>query len=160
MKLRHHVLLIAVGISAAWHRLTKPDHVALANTVNVIPGHSETLIADEAIPRNSIVKTGTDADHAGVCDAADIPLGFTRDSEAGIGEPITFAHFGSQGFEYLYSDGAEALGDLLVPANNGALRKLPAVAGTYYVVGVCKVPSTANSNGVARPFGPQKIVVP
>lgn len=163
MKLSHSIAVCLASLGAAWHRLLHPDHVALANTLNVVPGCRDTKIADEAIARRTVVKLGSDIDHVGVCDAADVPHGITTDQSASTGEALSFGVFGTEGveggFEYT-SSGTTAVNEMLVPADGGGLRTLPAGAGTYYIVAKCYIGNTTGLTGVATPWGPQKIVVP
>jgi hypothetical protein len=124
----------------------KPDALALANYIPIHPACSDTLLADEAIGRFTIVKSGTDQYHGGVCDAADKPLGFTRDSSASAAEEnFAFDYFSlsHKGSEALAS-GAIALDDDLVPADGGKLRKLPVAAGSYWVCGRARNPLTVD----------------
>jgi hypothetical protein len=116
------------------------NRIVLANYVAQRAGCRDSKLADEAIGRRTLVKYGSDSDHIGVCDAADIPLGATEDNSASAAEDrVSFSQFGLTKEELEgVASGAIADGDLLVPAANGLLRTLPAGAGTYYICGRAK----------------------
>jgi hypothetical protein len=127
-------------LGAAWNPFWGGNRIALANAIATPAGCRDTKLADEAIGRRTLVKIGSDADHIGVCDAADIPLGATEDGSASAAEDrVAFAQFGLLVTELEgTASGAIEDGDLLVPAADGKLRVLPEDAGTYYICGRAK----------------------
>jgi hypothetical protein len=130
--------VLVASVATAWHRVTQPEAIALGNTLALTsPDGRDTKQADEAIGRYTLVKRGSDEDHVGVCDVGDIPLGATEDDSASaVEDRVSFRYFGAgHSTCQATASGAVAVEDFLVAADNGRLRKLPAVAGTYYIVG-------------------------
>ncbi len=146
MKLKLNIAVLAGAWSAAWHRLTGTD-IALANTVAIVPN---TYLTDSAIGRFKVVKAGSDEHHVALCGAADVPYAMSQeDSAAAAEDSLSVKHLGEIGHTRGTASGAIANGDLLVPAANGAVRTLPAGAGTYYVIGQAKA---AAADGAEVPF--------
>jgi hypothetical protein len=141
-------------LGVAWNGFWGGNRLALANAIATCAGPNDTKFADEAIGRRTVVKFGSDADHIGVCDAADIPLGATRDaSAAAAADRVSFAQFGLYHEELEGTASGEiADGDFVVPANGGALRSLTGLgAGTYYICGRAK---GAAADGAALVYVP------
>lgn len=137
------------------------NRLALGNALLTMPGDSDSKLADEAIGRFKLVKPGSDADHIALCDAADIPHGFTRDGSAASGELVAFdylglAHKATQGT----ASGAVTAGNLVCPGANGVLRDITTLNGT--TVYVCGRALTSAADGEAFvwvPYAPAKLVI-
>jgi hypothetical protein len=138
MKLKLKLTAMVAALALVAHRIFHRDEIVLANTlVTTLPNGQDTKFADEAIGRYTLVKAGSDEDHIGVCDSGDVPLGMTGEDSATAAEAsVGFEYFGAaKGTRQATASGAITRGQFLVPADNGALRDLPAGAGTYYIVG-------------------------
>jgi hypothetical protein len=145
MKLKLHLAMLAAAISAAWHRLT--GALALANTVALVPN---TYLADAALGRFKVLKAGSDEYHVAACGTGDIPFAMTQeDSAAAAEDNVAVKHFGELCHTRGTASGAITNGDLLVPGAAGAVRTLPAGAGTYYVIGQAKA---TVADGAEVPF--------
>lgn len=166
MKLRLHLAVLASALSAAWHRTrsplnSQPSTLALANALPTRGQARGTALSDAAIGRRTVVTTGSDANHIAVCGVSGIPLGATEDASCAAAEArVAFAKFGlvSEELEGTAS-GAISDGDLLVPAASGALRVLPAAAGTYYLCGRARGAATDGGAVVFIPCFPIQRVV-
>ena len=92
-----------------------------------------------------LAKAGSDADHAALCGAADVPIGIYQDTTLGqfgatqLDMPLSIKALGAGAFTAKVAiNSTVALGDLLVPAASGYARTLPAAGATpatYYVIG-------------------------
>ena len=83
-----------------------------------------------------LYKRGSDEIHVTLAGAGDKALGVSPDRPKVAGDQLAIWLLGNhEGTLMGVASGAIAAGDLLVPAANGAISKLPAGAGTYYVVG-------------------------
>ncbi len=162
-KLTLKLAVLGSLLCAALHRtFATPDSVALANYEQVMPRCGDTKLADEAIGRFKLTKFGSDANHIALCDAADIPLGFTRDSSASVAEEslaqdlLGLSDKATQGT----ASGAVTAGNLVCPGNNGTLRDITLLSGT--TVYVCGRALTAAADGgtfVWIPFAPVQRVI-
>jgi hypothetical protein len=161
MKFRLLIIAVLGAVCAGFSRLTEPP-ICLANSIAVRPGRADTALADEAIGRYAVLKIGTDENHVGLCDAADIPLGFTTESSAAAAEDrVAFDLFGlGENHAEATASGAIAAGDMLVPADNGKLKKLPVVGGTYYICGRARTAAADAAKVVFVPCFPIQRVVP
>jgi hypothetical protein len=142
-----------------WHG---GNRLALGNYLATMPGPNDTKLADEAIGRFHLVKFGTDADHVGLCDKNDIPLGFTRDSSASAAEEsLAFELFGlSHKASQATSSGAITGGHLVCPGDNGTLRDVTLVAGeTVYVCGQALTSVADGKTFTFVPYPPTKLVI-
>ncbi len=101
-------------------------------------GKKSYLVDNSAASRYLLYKQGSDADHVDICTSSDIPLG-SSDDQADADSPglaIAVKLFGAaKGTHLVVTDGSLANGDLVVAADSGKVRKLPAGSGTYYLVG-------------------------
>lgn len=154
MKLRLQLCALAAALVAGCRRILQPDAVVLANASTVsAPSARDTKLTDAAIGRRRLVKLGTDEDHIDVCGTGNIPLGMTEeDSASAAAQRVAFRHFGlGDGGAIGVASGAIAAGDMLVAGAAGAVRTLPAGAGTYYLIGRA---TEAAADGADVPFVP------
>lgn len=92
--------------------------------------------ADGAYGRYLLYKIGSDANHVALADVADIPIGAGDDESTAAEDILNVRLFGAQGETMLLQPSAAInAGDMIVAAANGQVRALPAVAGTYYIIG-------------------------
>lgn len=161
MKIKLKLAALGSVIAALWHQLTSTQDIVLANTVPVRAGCRDSKLADAAIGRFTLVKPGSDADHVNVCGAADIPCGITEDSSASAAEErLAYATLGlSHEDKEGVASGNISNGNFLVPAAGGKLKVLPAVAGTYYIVGRAKADAADTKPVVFTPCFPIQRVV-
>ena len=83
-----------------------------------------------------LYKRGSDENHVTLAGAGDKPLGVSPDKPKVVEDQLSIWYLGNhEGTLFGVASGAIAAGDLLVPAANGTVQKLPAGAGTYYVIG-------------------------
>ncbi|HEX3855957.1 MAG TPA: hypothetical protein VHY30_01530 [Verrucomicrobiae bacterium] len=160
-KLKLHIAVFAGICSALWHRATKPDGLALANYLASPASDEDTKLSDAAITRRCLIKLGTDENHINVCGTGDIPLGATRDGSClAAAINVSYAQFGlySRELEGIAS-GAIAAGDMIVPGAAGAVRTLPAVGGTYYIIGRAKTAAADGQPVVYVPCFPVQRIV-
>jgi len=137
LRLKLALLISGVGVALA-AIFRQPDALALSNTIVTMPGPGDTKLADEVIGTYKLVKAGTDADHIALCDATDIPSGFTRDDSASAAEArVAFEYLGlSKQATQGTASGAITQGDLVVPGTNGVVRSIVGLSGTtVYVCG-------------------------
>jgi hypothetical protein len=160
-RLKLHLAVLAGVLSAAWTRLT-PDAIALGNALVTMPGPGDTKLADEAIGRWKVVKTGTDEDHIALCDATDIPIGFTREDSAAAAEDrvafdlLALSQKAAQGT----ASGAITAGNLVCPGTNGVLRDITLLSGTtVYVCGQALTGCATGGTFTWVPQGPTKLVI-
>jgi hypothetical protein len=109
-----------------------------------------TKKTDAAIATRYLLgKFGTDGDHVAVAGAADTPL-FVIEDEAGAAEdPVACKVLASCGGTVkMVNDatGAIAVGDVLVAAAGGKVKKIAAGVGNYYVVGIALVAAAADGD--------------
>jgi hypothetical protein len=163
------IVAISTLVAGVLRVLASPKRrgaIALANiiSVGIWPNGVRSYASEGVIGRYALVKRGTNkATQVLVCGAADIPLGITRDEAAGAGQDIGVRMLGATpGSEIGVCDAAIAIEDRLVPATTaGRLRKLPAAAGTYYVVGVAlSLTNNAGEQVEFVPCTPYPVVVP
>lgn len=154
--------VLGSALGAVLHRLTRPGSLALANYELTMPRCGDTKLADEAIGRFKVTKYGSDANHVALCDAADIPLGFTRDSSASAAEEsvahdlLGLADKATQGT----ASGLVTAGNLVCPGANGTLRDITLLSGT--TVYICGRALTTAADGAAFawvPFAPVQRVI-
>jgi hypothetical protein len=137
-KIQLTLAILAAALSSAWHRLTSPDAIALANIADGTHGNGViTRKADAAISTRYLIgKIGTDAAHVDLCGASDIPLGVIEDEASAAEELVPVKLFGSgQGTSLVVASAAISAGAFVVPATGGKVRTLPATTGTYYIIG-------------------------
>lgn len=132
-------LVFAIGLLFSLLN-SKPRGKNLTAFGNVAEGHQprrQTFLADAAIAfRYALVKIGSDARHVAACGVGDIPLGIAHDSVEAAEEGVTVAKFGLHDEGAIgVASGAITAGEFLVPGAAGTVRKLPAAAGTYYIIG-------------------------
>jgi hypothetical protein len=83
-----------------------------------------------------LYKRGSDENHVTLAGAGDKPLGVSPDKPKNQEDQLAIWFLGNhEGTLFGVASGPIAAGDLLVPAANGTIQKLPAGAGTYYVIG-------------------------
>lgn len=134
-----------------WHG---GNRLALGNTLVTMPGPGDTKLADEVIGTYKLVKHGTDAEHIALCDATEVPIGFTRDDSASAAEKrVAFEYLGlstraTQGT----ASGAITQGDLIVPGTDGVVRSIVGLSGT--TVYVCGRALKTVADGAPVPFIP------
>lgn len=132
-------LVVAIALFMSWIA-SRPRGHQLQALVNVAEGFQpaiKTYLADAAIAtRNLLVKKGSDGAHVAVCGVGDIPLGVAHDTPSAAEEGVAVTRFGlhHEG-ELGVASGAIAVEDMLVAGAAGTVRKLPAAAGTYYIIG-------------------------
>lgn len=158
--------MLAMESLSAWRHRNFTWHggnrVALGNAVLSPPGQSDSKLADEVIGRYALVKVGSDADHVALCDAGDIPCGFTRDGSApAIGDLVAFELLGlstkaTQGT----ASGAITAGNLVCPGNNGVLRDVTLLGSTtVYVCGLALTSCATGGTFVFVPYAPVQRVI-
>lgn len=130
----------------------KINHTPLVGLANIAEGTREgglTKYADAAQTlRFALVKVGTDGDHVAVAGASDTPYGVCTDEAAAAEDIVNVVPLAcANGTVKVVNDatGAIAVGDLLVPAASGKVKKIAAGAGNYYVVGMAM--QTASADG-------------
>lgn len=129
----------------------RPRRVALANIAEGqrLTGNI-TRKTDAAIATRFLLgKVGTDGDHIAVAGASDTPYGVITD-EAGAAEDLVNVAIlaCTQGTLKVVNDatGAIAVGDVIVPAASGKVKKIAAGAGNYYVVGIAMQTAAADGD--------------
>ena len=138
-----------------------------ANNEGVAGTHKQatTKLADAAFAaRHLLVKIGTDSAHVNVAGAGDDPYGFTQDQAAAGGDPIQVEFLGPHvGTILLNATGALAQGVGVYTAAGGYIQGEPAVAGTYFKVGVTKEATQETQDGEylveVESIKPLKVVV-
>jgi hypothetical protein len=129
----------AAALLATCMWLAKRNHgvTYLANIAEGTHANSIARLTDSAVgSRYLLAKVGTDAAHADLAGASDIPLGVFTDEATTAESPLTIELFGVGERTLLgVASAAIAAGALLVPAAGGKLRTLPTASGTYYIVG-------------------------
>ncbi|KAF0094020.1 MAG: hypothetical protein E1N59_2278 [Puniceicoccaceae bacterium 5H] len=86
--------------------------------------------------RHRLVQPAGSARTVALCGANDLPLGVAQDDAEDAGAPINVTLLGSANRTLCAVAAANiAEGDLLVPAADGTVRKLPTASGTYHVIG-------------------------
>ena len=107
-----------------------------------------TKKSDAAIAtRYLLVKFGSDGDHVAVAGAADIPIGVCLDEAGGAEEPMAVQTIPCASTIRVITDGGGALvvGDLLIPAAGGKVKKVAAAVGLQFIVGqVLTAPATVD----------------
>lgn len=135
---------------------------ALANTVLAMPGPGDTKLADEIIGTYKLVKSGSDADHIALCDATDIPVGFTRDDSASAAEKrVAYELLGlSTVATKGTASGAITAGNLVCPGTNGVVRDITLLSGTtVYVCGKALTTAADGGEVVFVPYAPVQRVI-
>ena len=100
-------------------------------------------LPDAAIAtRYLFAKPGSDADHAAIAGHTDIPYGIFQDTTLQVGGaddltlPVAVRPMGAASSTRLVAiNSTVALGDFLVPDDNGYAKTLPGASGTYYICG-------------------------
>lgn len=131
-------ILLATLVILFAERLRRPQNlVALANIAGGTWLGKKSYYSDAAISsRNLLGKVGTDDRHVAICGVSDIPTGVITDEASAAEELVNVDLFGCHSETALgVASGAIEEGDLLVPGASGAVRKLPATSGTYYIIG-------------------------
>lgn len=163
--LEKFMLACVLGMTALASWFHRPfyggNRIALANYLVTPPGESDSKIADEAIPRFRLVKIGTDADHIAMCDAGDIPIGFTRESSGAAADRVAFTYLGLSCKGAIgYSSGAIVAGNLLCPGTDGVLRDITLLNGTtVYVCGIALQSVATGKEFAWIPYAPTKLVI-
>lgn len=160
LKFQFQFLFALLGsVLAATFR--QPDTIALGNAVLTHPGPCDSKLADEAIGRHQLVKFGSDADHIGVADDADIPLGFTRDASGAIGELVGFDLLGlSHKATEFTADGAVTAGNYVCPGDGGKVRDITLLNGvTVYICGRALTTGADAAQVIVVPFAPVQRVI-
>lgn len=139
-------------LSVRWHHaMPGGNRIALANAIATRAKERDTKLSAGVIGRRTVVKFGADANHIDVCGVADIPLGITEDGSATEAERyVAFGQFGLLCEEVeATAEAVMADGDMVVvgAAGGTVVRTLPAVTGTYYIIGRCK----GGASGAGQP---------
>jgi hypothetical protein len=144
------ILLTAL---AAFHagRLKGVPLVGLANIAEGIhAGGQFTKLTDAAHAlRFLLVKPGTDGDHIAIAGAADFPYAVCTDEAAAAEAEVNVQALAcSPNTVKVVNDatGAIAVGDNIVPAANGKVKKMAAGAGNYFWVGVAMQTAAADGD--------------
>lgn len=150
-KTRAHDLLFGGG-----------NRIALANAILTHPACGDTALADEAIGRFALLKAGSDIYHKALCDAADIPIGFTRDASAAAAEDrfafdyLALAHKGTE----FTASGAVTAGNFVCPGANGTVRDVTLLSGaTVYICGQAVTSAMDGAQVVVIPCAPVQRVI-
>lgn len=122
-----------------WRKLdNSPQFANLAEGVH--NNGKITKLTDAAFTsRFLLFKLGSDGNHVAVAGAADTPYGVCSDESAAAEAEVNIQCLACAGQTMrVQTDGSGALvvGDVLVPAAAGQVKKIAAGAGNYYVVGI------------------------
>ena len=133
------------------------------NNRGIRPGGRRTYLADAALAQKGLlVVTGTDSEHIAAAGLASIPLGVAMDEAEAAEDPVSVQILGAnEGTVLVVSSAAIAAGDFLVAAAFGQVRTLPAVTGTYHIIGrALNAAAAANELVEMAPSFPIQRVVP
>jgi len=137
--------------------------VALENENVALVTYREKLRlkADAATSRYLLVCFGSDASHAAICEADDMPLGNSDDAPEAAEDPFTVWLFGLICQERIViASEAISAGEDVYTAAGGKVQDEPAVAGTYWKVGTARQSASGNNDKLAIiPCKPVKLVV-
>jgi hypothetical protein len=131
----------------------------LANLSEGVHEEFITRFPDNAVAtRYLIAKAGSDAGHADICTHTDIPLGIFYDESPGgtdLTDPLAIGLLGAADeTRKVAVNSSVAVGDWLVPDDNGFAKTLPGTAGAYNVIGRCLKAGDATNNPIVE-FDPQ-----
>lgn len=147
------LLALLAPVAVAAFRANRNRGIPLVGLANIAEGtHAGgiTKLTDAAQAlRFALVKVGTDGDHVAVAGAADTPYGVCTDEAAAAEEPVNVQPLATaHGTMRVVNDatGALAVGDQLVPAAAGKVKKIAAGAGNYYVVGIAMQTAAADGD--------------
>lgn len=86
--------------------------------------------------RYRLVTVGTDSDHVALCGVSDVPLGTAFGAPDSNDMEVSVQLLGAQNRSRLgIASGAIAFNAIVVPGASGAIRTIPAAAGTYLMIG-------------------------
>lgn len=145
-------------------RAFAPPPVVLANIAEGTHGDGKiTKLTDAAITtRHLLYKPGSDANHAAVSGAAEIPLGTIADEATAAEEAVTVNILGSSpGTLLMVANEVITQGEHVYTAASGKVQDLPAGAGTYYELGIALTASAADGDLIeVAHCVPRKTVIP
>jgi len=130
-------------------RAFTPPPVLIANIAEGIHGDGKvTKLTDAAITtRYLLYKPGSDANHAAVSGASEIPLGTIADEASAAEEAVAVNVLGSTpGTLLMVASEAITQGEHVFTAASGKVQDLPAGAGTYYELGIALTASGADGD--------------
>jgi hypothetical protein len=96
--------------------------------------HITYRAGESAVARYRLVKLSSDGFSVTQADADDSPIGLSTD-EAAPGEMLDVALLCSSDTLSAKVSGSVQAGDILVPAADGCVQKLPTADGTYFQIG-------------------------
>ena len=106
--------------------------------------HITYRAGENAVARYRLVKLSPDGFSVAQAGATDRPIGISTD-EAAPGEMLDVALLCSSDTLSAKVSGSIQAGDILVPAADGCVQKLPEADGTYYQIGIA-LKSAANAS--------------
>lgn len=157
------IALTALFFAGVWG-IKKLDQLRMTPGLNVSAvgafGDTGSYLSDAAITtRNRLVKVGSDSRHVAVCGATDFPLGTCEDSPSAAEQAVAVLYAGVPGTRWGVASGAVTAGTRLTPAASGALRVLPASAGTYWVCGYAPAAAADGAEFQFIALSPYQVVV-
>lgn len=132
------------------------------NNRGIRPDGRRTYLADAAITtKGLLVVTGTDSEHIALAGTSSVPLGVALDEAEAAEDAVAVQLFGAVGGTVLVvASAAITAGDLVVAAASGKVRTLPALTGTYHIIG--RAINAAGADGdlveIAPSFPIQRVV--
>jgi hypothetical protein len=132
----------------------------LANVAEGTYDGSRTFNAESALTTPHLLVTlGAAVGGADICGASDQPMGFAQDSAA-QNDGVAVEFLGRGRTKLGVASAAITLGDRLVPAAAGKVRKLPTEPGTYWIIGDAhSTQGTANQLVEILDCAPHQVVV-
>lgn len=121
--------------------------IVLSNVAEGTHTGNITKCADGAIPQKFLLGKLTTEGKIAVAGGKDTPIGVITD-EAEAGEFVNIALLGANDTIKMTADGAISAGTIVVPAENGKIKALPAQSGTYLQIGVAL--HSAASGGIVE----------
>ena len=144
------LLLLAVLAAFAWQGTPRRrnNETVLSNLFEGVHDSIKTLIAASNITtRYLLAKAGADDNHADICGAADVPIGFFQD-EGSAEDPLGLAVglLGHGATKRAVSSEIIAFGEEVFTAANGKVQNRPTGAGTYWFIGIALSTSTGDGD--------------
>lgn len=157
------LMLAALAIGLAGFFLSPARHALQAwNLAEGVHEDSITKKADGAITtRHLLMKQGSDADHAAACGASDFPIGVCNDEAAAAEDLINIQSLNANNeTRLMVASEAITVDEPVYAAASGKIQDEPAVAGTYFRVGVAKTAASADGDQIeVETHAPIRVVV-
>jgi hypothetical protein len=153
-------IVLLLILAAAWSGLISKRAVAAfiannAQIVNITPKGRATYLADQAVTFTSryliCSRDPAGADYILVAGQGSIPFGVVPDMTPTIDTapsdyPLPVNILGmNEDTERMIASSAIAIDQLITTDASGQVRAVPAAAGTYWVIGKCKVPTVTGA---------------